>query len=285
MTSSPHGLDHLATLEAESIHIIREVAAEFERPCLLFSGGKDSVVMLHLAIKAFWPARLPFPLMHVDTGHNFDEVLDFRDRSIEKLDLEMQVITMRGWERETRYEHTGLPWVLPSPNMPTPDTALVYPGMCLVEGTELSEGRGTTRPFELVGAPHIDGYDLAARLEAMKLPGVRFRPCVFTPTFQKHAKQACGGVQLHIEHPETFRPYLTGVAFLKACHDQAPDKFKWRAKAYEFVDKIPAIDLLAGGDALRKGIEAGASLDDLSARWPRDEGAFADEREQFLLYT
>jgi uncharacterized protein YbbC (DUF1343 family) len=205
--------------------------------------------------------------------------------AVEKLDLDMQVITMRGWERETRFEHTGLPWVMPSPNMPTVDTALVYPGMCLVEGTELSEGRGTTRPFELAGAPHIDGYDLAARLTAMKLPGVRFRPCVFTPQFQKHAKTACGGVQLHVEHPELFRPYLTGVAFLKACHDQAPDKFKWREKAYEFVDKIPAIDLLTGSDAVRKGIEAGASLDDLCARWPRDEGAFADEREQFLLYT
>jgi uncharacterized protein YbbC (DUF1343 family) len=217
-------------------------------------------------------------------GMTAGEIAAWR-HATEKLDLDLQVITMRGWERETRYEHTGLPWVLPSPNMPTVDTALVYPGMCLVEGAELSEGRGTTRPFELAGAPHIDGYDLAARLEALQLPGVRFRPCVFTPTFQKHAKTACGGVQLHVEHPDTFRPYLTGVAFLKACHDQAPDKFAWRAKAYEFVDQIPAIDLLAGTDAVRKGIEAGASLDELSARWPRDEGAFAEERAQFLLYT
>jgi uncharacterized protein YbbC (DUF1343 family) len=203
----------------------------------------------------------------------------------EKLDLDLQVITMRGWERETRYEHTGLPWVLPSPNMPTPDTALVYPGMCLVEGTELSEGRGTTRPFELVGAPHLDGYKLAADLTAMKLPGVKFRPCTFTPQFQKHGTQACGGVQLHVDHPETFRPYLTGIAVLKACHDQAPDKFQWRVRAYEFVDKIPAIDLLTGGDDIRKGIEAGASLDELSSKWPRYEGEFADERSQHLLYT
>jgi uncharacterized protein YbbC (DUF1343 family) len=205
--------------------------------------------------------------------------------AVEKLDLDLQVITMRGWDRDTRYEHTGLPWVQPSPNMPTVDTALVYPGMCLVEGTELSEGRGTTRPFELAGAPHLDSYDLAKRLTEMKLPGVRFRPATFTPQFQKHAKQACGGVQLHVEHPDAFRPYLTGIAFLKACHDQAPDKFRWREKAYEFVDKIPAIDLLTGGDAIRKGIEAGASLDELSAKWPRYEGEFADEREQFLLYS
>jgi uncharacterized protein YbbC (DUF1343 family) len=217
-------------------------------------------------------------------GMTAGEIAAWR-HAVENLSIDLHVITMRGWERDTRYEHTGLPWVLPSPNMPTVDTALVYPGMCLVEGTELSEGRGTTRPFEWSGAPHIDGYDLAARLTAMNLPGVRFRPCVFTPQFQKHAKSACGGVQLHVEHPDTFRPYLTGIAFLKACYDQAPAAFQWRERAYEFVDKIPAIDLLTGGDAIRKGIEAGASLDELSARWPRDEGAFAEEREQFLLYT
>ncbi len=206
-------------------------------------------------------------------------------RAVEKLDLELSVITLRGWDRDMRFDHTGLPWVMPSPNMPTCDTALVYPGMCLVEGTELSEGRGTTRPFELAGAPHLDGARLAKDLAAMALPGVQFRPVVFTPQFQKHAKQACGGVQLHVTNPETFLPYRTGVAVLKACHDQAPDQFRWREKAYEFVDQIPAIDLLAGTDALRKGIEAGASLDELAARWPRDEGAFADEIAPFLLYS
>ena len=202
----------------------------------------------------------------------------------EGLDLELAVIGMQGYRRDMRFEHTGLPWVMPSPNMPTPDTALVYPGMCLVEGTELSEGRGTTRPFELAGAPWLDGHRLAEQLAAMALPGVAFRPVVFTPTFQKHAGQPCGGVQLHVTNPETFRPYRTGVAFLKACHDQVPDKFQWRHRAYEFVDKIPAIDLLAGSARLREGIAAGASLDELAARWPRDEGAFAHERADYLLY-
>jgi len=205
--------------------------------------------------------------------------------AVEKLDLDLAVISMRGWQRDMLFDHTGLPWVMPSPNMPTPDTALVYPGMCLIEGTELSEGRGTTRPFELVGAPHLDGHRLAADLGAMQLPGVGFRPAVFTPMFGKHAGQACHGVQLHLTSLEAFRPYRTGVAVLKACRDQAPDRFRWRERAYEFVDRIPAIDLLAGTDALRKGIEAGASLDDLAARWPRDEGAWAEEREQYLLYT
>jgi uncharacterized protein YbbC (DUF1343 family) len=205
--------------------------------------------------------------------------------AVEQLDLELAVISMRGWQRDMRFEFTGLPWVMPSPNMPTYDTALVYPGMCLVEGTELSEGRGTTRPFELTGAPHIDGDRLAADLSAMELPGAKFRPVVFTPMFGKHAGHACGGVQIHVTNPETYRPYRTGVAFLKACHDQAPDKFRWRERAYEFVDKIPAIDLLAGSPALREGIAAGASLDELAARWPRDEGAFADERAEYLLYA
>src|SRR4029077_18825855 len=125
---------------------------------------------------------------------------------------------------------------------------------------------------------HLDGARLAADMHAMNLPGVIARPVVFTPTFQKHAGKPCGGVQLPVTDPDAFRPLRTGVAFLKACRDQAPDKFHWRAKAYEFVDKIPAIDLLAGGAWLREGIEGGASIDDLTRRWPRDEGAFLDER-------
>ncbi|HEX3758801.1 MAG TPA: DUF1343 domain-containing protein [Kofleriaceae bacterium] len=220
------------------------------------------------------------PVRH---GLTAGEIARWR-HAVEKLDLDLAVISMRGWQRDMRFEHTGLPWVMPSPNMPTPDTALVYPGMCLVEGTELSEGRGTTRPFELAGAPYLDGHRLAADLAAMQLPGVMFRPAVFTPMFQKHHPRACGGVQLHVTNPEAFRPYRTGVAFLKACYDQSPASFKWRAKAYEFVADIPAIDLLSGGDAIRTGIEAGASLDELTARWPRDEGDFAAERAEYLLY-
>lgn len=216
-------------------------------------------------------------------GMTAGEIARWR-HSVEKLDLELVVIGMRGWQRDMRFDHTGLPWVMPSPNMPTTDTALVYPGMCLVEGTELSEGRGTTRPFELAGAPYLDGHRLAADLTAVQLPGVMFRPVIYTPMFHKHHARACQGVQLHVTNPETFRPYRTGVAFLKACYDQSPASFRWRNKAYEFVEDIPAIDLLAGGDAIRTGIEAGASLDDLAARWPRDEGDFAAERADYLLY-
>lgn len=216
-------------------------------------------------------------------GMTAGEIARWR-HDVEKLDVELFVLSMRGWSRDMRFDHTGLPWVMPSPNMPTTDTALVYPGMCLVEGTELSEGRGTTRPFELAGAPYLDSHKLAAALAAFELPGVMFRPAGFLPQFQKHAKQPCNGIQIHVTNPETYRPYRTGVAFLKACYDQSPASFKWRTKAYEFVDDKPAIDLLAGGPSLREGIEAGASLDDLAARWPRAEGAFAEERAAYTLY-
>jgi uncharacterized protein YbbC (DUF1343 family) len=157
--------------------------------------------------------------------------------------------------------------------------------MCLVEGTELSEGRGTTRPFELAGAPHLDAEAVAARLAGYALPGVRFRPAVFTPQFHKHARQACGGVQLHVVDRDAFRPYLTGVAFVKACRDAAPAELRWRTRAYEFVDRIPAIDLLAGSARVRELIDAGAELGDLAATWQAAEAEFRARRAGFLLYS
>jgi uncharacterized protein YbbC (DUF1343 family) len=201
----------------------------------------------------------------------------------EKLDLALEVVAMSGWQRAMYFEDTGLPWVMPSPNMPTRDTALVYPGMCLVEGTELSEGRGTTRPFELAGAPFIDSDALAEALA--DLPGLVARPLVFRPTFHKWAGQPCGGVQLHVTDREAFRPYLTGVAFLRAIRALWPEHFAWRTRAYEFVGDIPAIDLLAGSALLRQGIDAGAPLDELAATWADAEAGFRAERAPWLLYT
>ncbi|WP_428261631.1 exo-beta-N-acetylmuramidase NamZ family protein [Haliangium sp.] len=200
----------------------------------------------------------------------------------EGLDLALEVVTMAGWRREMFFEDTGLPWVMPSPNMPTRDTALVYPGMCLVEGTNLNEGRGTTRPFELAGAPFIDGDALAAELA--DLPGLIARPVVFTPTFHKWHGQACGGVQLHPTSRTEFRSYLTGVAFLRAIHALWPEHFGWRRDAYEFVTEVPAIDVLAGSAALREGIEAGASLPDLAATWADAEAEFRRRHPELHLY-
>ena len=206
------------------------------------------------------------------------------ERFAKPLDCDLQVVAMRGWKRGDFFEATGLPWVLPSPNMPTVDTALVYPGLCLLEGTNVSEGRGTTRPFEILGAPFVDGYRLADCLAAEGLPGVRFRPLSFRPTFHKFAGQVCGGVQLHVLDRSAFRPYQTGVAILRALRALVGEAFRWRTEKYEFVSDVPAIDLLTGGNAIRRGIEAGASLDDLRATWQPAEVAFADRRRPCLVY-
>jgi uncharacterized protein YbbC (DUF1343 family) len=202
--------------------------------------------------------------------------------AVEGLDLELEVVTMEGWRRAMYFDQTGLPWVLPSPNMPTLDTALVYPGGCLVEGTELSEGRGTTRPFELIGAPFIDGHALAAALAP--LPGARLRPCTFLPTFHKHAGTPCGAVQIHVTDRAAFRPYVTGVALLAAVRRLHGEAMAWRRAAYEFVDRIPAIDLLCGSPAVREGIDAGADVEELAATWQDAERDFAEARRDWLLY-
>jgi uncharacterized protein YbbC (DUF1343 family) len=202
----------------------------------------------------------------------------------ENLDLDLEVVTMEGWKRSDWYDATALPWVLPSPNMPTLDTALVYPGMCLIEATELSEGRGTTRPFEIAGAPFVDGFALACCLDQERLPGVLFRPLIFTPTFQKWAAARCGGVQIHVTDRRAFRSYLTGVAFVRAVHQLWPEEFAWRRQPYEFRGDLPAIDLLTGSKAVREGIEQGATLDELAATWEAEQAEFAAVRARWLLY-
>ncbi len=200
------------------------------------------------------------------------------------LDCQLEVVAMGGWQRGDGYGATGLPWILPSPNMPTPDTALVYPGMCLVEGTNVSEGRGTTRPFEICGAPFIDGYRLAESLARERLPGVAFRPLSFRPTFHKFQGHVCGGVQVHVTNRVSFRPYLTGVAVVRALRALAGEAFAWRSEPYEFVVDRPAIDLLTGGDSVRTGIEAGWPLADLRATWQAAEDDFRERRRGCLLY-
>jgi uncharacterized protein YbbC (DUF1343 family) len=196
----------------------------------------------------------------------------------------LDVVRCDGWRRTMRFEDTGLPWVLPSPNMPTPDTATVYPGQCLIEGTRLSEGRGTTRPFEICGAPGIDARTLAAQLNDQRHPGVAFRPVWFRPTFQKFAGQDCGGVQLHVTDRHRFRPLRTSLALLLAMRHQLGDRFAWRTEIYEFVTHPIAIDLLFGGDRERRGIEAGLDWTQIARTWEPEEEAFSRRRQEFLLY-
>jgi uncharacterized protein YbbC (DUF1343 family) len=196
----------------------------------------------------------------------------------------LEIAPMERWHRPLSADETGLPWVMPSPNMPTLDSALVYPGTVLFEGTQISEGRGTTRPFELVGAPWVDPDGFAAAMRDLELPGVYFRPAVFVPTFQKHAGETCGGCQIHVVDRDAFRPVRTGVALIAMFRRLDPDRFAWRPPPYEYEHRRPPIDILAGSDALRRQIEAGVPLPAIVESWREDEEAFVRLREPYLLY-
>jgi len=196
----------------------------------------------------------------------------------------LDVVKMEGWTRDMYADLSGLPWVMPSPNMPTLDTAIVYPGTVLFEGTMLSEGRGTTRPFELVGAPWIDAERFAAEMNGAGLPGVYFRPAGFEPTFQKHAKQACGGCQIHVTDRDTFQPVITGVALIDMFRRFDPARFAWRPPPYEYEHGKTPIDILAGSDTFRRQIESGMGVGDIRASWAEDEETFRRVRAPYLLY-
>lgn len=202
----------------------------------------------------------------------------------EGLELELEVVRCEGLERRHLWADTGRAFIPPSPNMPTFETALVYPGMCLGEGTNVSEGRGTCRPFEQFGAPYLDGQAVADRLNRLGLPGVVFRPCAFTPTFDKWKGQSCEGAFLHVVDARAFRPLRTGVAVFQACYELGGASFAWRSDAYEFVDDVPAFDLLCGSAEVRLGIEAGRPLDVLTAGFDDEARSFSERAERYALY-
>ena len=206
----------------------------------------------------------------------------FRDEL--RLDLDLHVVRMKGWRRAMSFEETGLPWVMPSPNMPTVDTAYVYPGGCLIEGTNLSEGRGTTRPFELVGAPWLDGWALADAMNRERLPGVRFRAAYFAPTFHKHAGQLCGGVGVHVTERRRFPAFLAYLLLIEKARQQDPRRFGWRQPPYEYEHVKPPIDILCGTDQVRLAVERGESLRRLQPQWRNDIAAFKRRRAKYLLY-
>lgn len=197
---------------------------------------------------------------------------------------DLECVTMSGWSRDLWYDETDGPWVFPSPNMPTLDAATVFPGSVHLEGTQMSEGRGTTKPFELVGAPYIDADQYAKALNGLGLPGVYFRSCVFLPTFQKHGGTACGGVQIHVTNRQTFQPAIAGIGVVKTAFDMYGDEFKWKVPPYEYVyDKNP-FDVIAGTSKVREAIERGDSLDDIQKSWKAPLAEFSRLRAEFLLY-
>jgi uncharacterized protein YbbC (DUF1343 family) len=235
--------------------------------------------MLRSGFESF-VGQYPIPMRH---GMTMGELARLFNEHF-GIGAKLEVITMPHWSRDQLFDTTGLPWVLPSPNIPTLESALVYPGTVLFEGTNVSEGRGTTKPFEIVGAPWIDPESFAAGLNERRLPGVWFRPALFEPTFHKHAGVSCGGCQVHLTDRTAFRAVETGVALVEAARAANPAEFQWRQPPYEYEYTLAPIDILWGSSGLRDGLDHGATAAELAAAWQPDVDAFLPLRESFLLY-
>jgi uncharacterized protein YbbC (DUF1343 family) len=224
--------------------------------------------------------QFPIPMRH---GMTIGELAMLFNEGF-GIGADLEVVPLEGWRRTMYQDDTGLPWVIPSPNLPTLDSAIVYPGAVLFEGTRLSEGRGTTRPFELIGAPWIDGERLAREMNARGLPGVHFRPVFFEPTFQKHARHTCGGCQIHVLDRRAFLPVRTAVELIDEFRREQPARFAWREPPYEYEHDKEPIDILYGSDRLRLTLDADGDADALVRSWRVDEEEFRRMRQQYLLY-
>jgi uncharacterized protein YbbC (DUF1343 family) len=263
-------------LRAARKHGVRVVVCDRPNP---INGDDIEGAALDPAYTSF-VGQFPIPMRH---GLTIGEAARlFNDHF--GLNAAVDVVPMEGWRRSMYFDETGLPWVLPSPNIPTLDTTIVYPGAVLFEGTLLSEGRGTMRPFEIVGAPWIDGDRFAAAMNRRGLAGAYFRPVFFEPTFHKHMQTTCGGCQIHVTDRRAFRPVRVAVELLDEFHREAPQQPLWRSPPYEYEHVRPPIDILYGSDRLRRSIDADEGAGSIAATWPRDEEAFRKIRQRFLLY-
>jgi uncharacterized protein YbbC (DUF1343 family) len=264
-------------LRACARHKINVIVCDRPNPI----GGRDVEGPMLVPGNESFVGQFPIPMRH---GMTIGELAAFFNEYFE-IRAPLEVIAMEGWSRATYFDQTGLPFVMPSPNIPTLDSAIVYPGTVLFEGTNASEARGTTRPFELVGAPWVDAERFADDMNARQLPGVHFRPAVFEPTFQKHAKKTCGGCQIHVLDRVTFRPVLTGVALIDAIKAAGPKDFGWRKPPYEYEHEKEPIDILAGSPALRIAIDDGKKAEDLVPVWERESKPFEEVRAKYLRYS
>jgi uncharacterized protein YbbC (DUF1343 family) len=263
-------------LVAARTHRVRAIVCDRPNP---IGGVAVEGPMLGPGFESF-VGLYPIPMRH---GMTIGELARlFNDHFAIGADL--TVMPMEGWRREMYHDTAGAPWVMPSPNMPTLDSAIAYPGTVLFEGTSASEGRGTTRPFELVGAPGVRAELFADQMNRLSLAGVFFRPAVFEPTFHKHAHRTCGGCQIHVRDRRVFRPVLTGVALVAALRAEGPDRFAWRDPPYEYErDKMP-FDILAGSSELREQIERGVRIPEIGRSWEPGVQEFTKLRARFLLY-
>jgi len=263
-------------MRAASRHGVRVVVCDRPNPI----GG---VQVEGATLREPWTSfvgQFPIPLRH---GMTIGELARLFNDAF-GLGSALDVVMLEGWRREMYFDGTGLPWVIPSPNIPTLESAVAYPGAVLFEGTQLSEGRGTTRPFELIGAPWIDGERLADAMNARGLPGVHFRPVFFEPTFNKHARRTCGGCQIHVTERRTFEPVRTSVELIAEFRRQDSAKFGWREPPYEYEHEKEPIDILYGSDRLRTTVDSTGDVTALIESWKPEEEAFRRLRERYLLY-
>jgi uncharacterized protein YbbC (DUF1343 family) len=263
-------------LKAARAHGLKVIVCDRPNP---IGGAQVEGMMLAPGFESF-VGMYPIPMRH---GMTIGEIARLFNEHF-GIGADLEVVPMEGWRRDMYFDATGLTWIISSPNIPTVDTTTVYPGGVLVEGTNLSEGRGTTRPFELVGAPWVVAERFADAMNRRELPGVFFRPARFEPTFHKHAGTGCAGCQVHVLDRSEFRPVETGVALIEAFRAAAPDQFRWKQPPYEYeYDKMP-IDCLAGSSELRGEIEAGTNARAIARSWEAAVAAFMKTRERFLLY-
>ena len=235
--------------------------------------------MLHEGFESFI-GQCAIPLRH---GMTIGELAQLFNTHFE-IGADLEVVPMTGWRRSMYADQTALPWVIPSPNLPTLDSAIVYPGGVLFEGTNVSEGRGTTRPFEFIGAPWVDADALCHTLTAEEIPGVLFRPVQFEPTFQKHTEHVCGGCQIHVRDRHSFTPVKAAVAIMQAIRRQRPSSFEWRDPPYEYETVKNPIDILSGSAALREQIDADLGATEIADGWVPEVEAFERVRQAFLRY-
>lgn len=222
----------------------------------------------------------PIPMRH---GMTFGELAFLINQEF-GIEADLQVVPMKGYKSSMLFRDTGFPWVAPSPNMPTPETALVYPGQVIWEGTNCSEGRGTTLPFEFVGAPFWEHDPIMEKLEATELPGCYLRPLVFQPTSGKWAEQPCVGFQIHVTDADSFLPYRTSIALLQAVMLCYPEEFSYKEPPYEYEFERLPMDLILGNKELRKGLEQGEVILDLERKWKPALDEFKEKRQKYLLY-
>jgi uncharacterized protein YbbC (DUF1343 family) len=263
-------------MRAAARHGVHVVVCDRPNPI----GGEEVEGNLLDPAYASFVGQFPIPLRH---GMTIGELARLFNDAF-GIGASLDVIPLGGWRRSMYYDETGVPWIIPSPNLPTLDSAIVYPGTVLFEGTNASEARGTTRPFELVGAPWVEAEKFADEMNARQLPGVHFRPAVFEPTFQKHAKKTCGGCQIHVLDRKTFKPVLTGVALIDAMKAAGPKDFAWRKPPYEYEHEKEPIDILAGSPALRIAIDSGKKAEELVTVWERESKPFEEVRSEYLVY-